>query len=484
MISVFIKEHKKYTEKDLCTMLECSNIEFRNFVLKLRYAGLLKISNLKLKRKITVVDGIFNEDDEDDDVEIIDSDILYFFDFVGIIIIHNRILKCYPKYINKQCQHEEFKQILRVIEKFKSATQVIEIPDTDSIFHNFSILSVSLFLLFDYFENGIYTKYINIFDDNCDNDILWDKTINESTPLFFDNRPYYIQLFTKNTMRDKYNFITRLHRCILTKISNEFKNTGLLEMFDFQDICLSNEQIDGFGEKDFIIYRILKEINSVFNTRKLLILNALLSYINESNNISDDDMFSFYGTNHFNMIWEYICSNVLDNQINNKLETLQLPTPLNHDKYDKKLRLIDLIEKPLWTATQTYSQKTLIPDFIKIIKSGSNFYFVIVDAKYYNPQFKIGCIPKKVPGIESISKQFLYQLAYMDFLNDHNIKYIVNCFVLPSEKEKIEVCGEIHFSMISKHLHLQNIKICFLPACLAFDYYLSDRKINFSEIIL
>ena len=37
-----------------------------------------------------------------------------------------------------------------------------------------------LFLLQDYYENGIYTNDINIIETNGNGEILWDKTINET----------------------------------------------------------------------------------------------------------------------------------------------------------------------------------------------------------------------------------------------------------------------------------------------------------------
>ncbi len=115
----------------------------------------------------------------------------------------------------------------------------------------------------------------------------------------------------------------------------------------------------------------------------------------------------------------------------------------------------------------------MIPDLVAI--DGESF--VIYDAKYYNAKLVSGKTPKGQPGIESVTKQYLYQLAYQKFIKDHGFKEVKNCFLMPTENTAIGLAGEVSMEMLS-NLGLQNIRIRFIPAGMAYEYYLSGRKMN------
>lgn len=162
----------------------------------------------------------------------------------------------------------------------------------------------------------------------------------------------------------------------------------------------------------------------------------------------------------------------MDNQLDVRLGALKLPIPLKPE-YDQKQKLIDLIEKPLWSVTGKTAADTLIPDLVSI----ADDQFIIFDAKYYNAQLVPGDSPKGQPGIESVTKQYLYQLAYQKFISDHEFSVVKNCFLMPTENKEIEDHGEASMEMLSD-LGLQNIKVRFLPADMVYDQYLSGRKMD------
>ncbi len=91
----------------------------------------------------------------------------YVFTFVGLLTISGRILKIFPKYIvSKEEPLKEFKQILKVIEKYNSKEQIIKIFNDSNRTKSYNILGVSLFLLNDFYENGSYTDYKDIIEEN------------------------------------------------------------------------------------------------------------------------------------------------------------------------------------------------------------------------------------------------------------------------------------------------------------------------------
>ena len=151
----------------------------------------------------------------------------------------------------------------------------------------------------------------------------------------------------------------------------------------------------------------------------------------------------------------------------------------------RKTRLIDVSDRPIWSGTE-YShvaEDTLIPDLITISGAGDETTFVIFDAKYYTPQIQPGSPLRGQPGIESISKQYLYQLAYRDFVEKHQIKKVVNCFLLPTAEPEVADAGTVSLGMLDQ-LGLEKIQVRFLPATMMFDYYLAGEQIDVDTLQL
>lgn len=125
----------------------------------------------------------------------------------------------------------------------------------------------------------------------------------------------------------------------------------------------------------------------------------------------------------------------------------------------------------------------MIPDLVSICKVNEQHQFIIFDAKYYNAHLEKGIVPTGQPGIESITKQYLYQLAYQRFIEDHKFSSVKNCFLLPTENNEIEDKGEVRMEMLS-NLGLQDIKIRLIPATMAYDLYLSGSKMDMERLDL
>jgi hypothetical protein len=477
MISKFLREQKRYTQKDLCEKFECSEERVVPIIRKLKEFGVLKAVRASDPQR--TMSDLIEEDIEVADVEVGENEYLYVFTFVGVIIVAGRVLKCYPKYLlHEEQPREELKQVLKVLEKYNSKEQIIRMFNDSSESSSFNLLAVLLFLIQDYYENGVYSNTEDIIESNGSGEILWDKTINETFTLLSNNRPYYIDLQTKKRITNEFDYFQRLHECILTKASKEMKDADLLDLFEITEIDLTDEVMDDFGDEEYILYRIEKELSTQFNTRKQLVLKTIYAYIDHSGNLYDTDCLSMFGTNSFNLVWESICADIMDNQLDMRLGALRLPVALRPE-YDRNTKLLDLIEKPTWTITGKTANDTLIPDIVTITSD----QFIIFDAKYYNAQLEPGNVPKGQPGIESVTKQYLYQLAYQKFITDHGFSEVKNCFLMPTENTEIELKGEVSMEMLSA-LGLQNIKVRFIPATTAFDHYLSGRKMDISILEL
>lgn len=278
MISKYVKEQKRYTQDELRKIFECTADETVQIIRKLKEYGIVK--NVKKSDRQSMLSDLVEEDIRVTDIESGERELYYVFSFVGVIVVYGRVLKCYPKYINS-CGSPiaQMKQIMRVLEKYNSKEQVIKLYNESDDGGSFNLLAVMLYLLQDYYDNGIYANDVEIVETNGTGEILWDRTINETFSYISNNRPYYTELQTKKRTSDEYDFIRRLHACVLTKFSKELEESDLPELFNIVTVELSEEQLEDLGDEDYILYRIQNELNVQYNTRKQLVLKAMYAYI-------------------------------------------------------------------------------------------------------------------------------------------------------------------------------------------------------------
>ena len=238
MVSLFVKEQKRYTKKKLCELFVCSEEKIVHLLKRLKEFGVVKAVKASDSQKD--MDELLEEDIAVSDVEIGVDKYFYVFTFVGIVIIEGMVLKCYPKYLGKtKNPKDELIQILKVLEKYNSKEQIVQILSESADGYSFNLLAVLLFFMYDYYENGVYNNTQDIVETNGSGEILWDKTINETFTLLSDDRPYYIELQTRKRANDNYDYFKRLHECILTEASKELEDADLLDLFEITEIDLS-----------------------------------------------------------------------------------------------------------------------------------------------------------------------------------------------------------------------------------------------------
>lgn len=482
IVSSYVREQKRYTKNNLKNIFSFDETGVEKFIKNLKAFGVLK----SVKNN---TDQLEMSDLMDDDIEITDEtaesgDSLYVFTYVGIITCGNRVIKVYPKYLlsEKETLLDEMKQVVKVLERYsRSEKQIINVFNGNGENRSFNILAVILFLINDYYECGIYTNSEEVTEINGEGDILWGKTIDESFAIIEDNRPYYMEMYTERSVDDDMDYFKRLHECILTESSKQLKEAQLDSLFDIEGIEISEEILQDFGDQDYILERIYKELNNQFNTRRQILLKTLYAYVSKNRKMLDDNGgISMYGTTAYHAVWEKVCSEVFDNKLNTKLDQLKMSVELAEQfKSLKKRTLIDIIEKPIWEGADAieHASDTLIPDLISIPNVKEGDYFIIFDAKYYNIQLEKGKSLKGNPGVGDVTKQYLYQLAYRDFIKAHNFVVVKNCFLMPTEEKCIVKKGTATMKMLEA-LGLENIQIRLLPARILYDYYLSQKKID------
>lgn len=485
MAKGFFRELKHYKLHEISR--EFDNItteETKRLVGILKKYGVVKA----VKASKSEYEDLSNQDIVLTDVIESNYDVDYVFDFVGVVMVEGYVFKCYPKYIFSTLEpFEQLKQVLKVIQKYNDKEQLIYLYNGEDDNKVFNRLAVSLHLLEDYFSYGLYTNQKEIIETNGEGEILWDKTINEAFAFIYNRNPYYLELQTRDIADNEMDYIRRLHECVLTQCTLELRETGILKLFDIAEVELTNVRLDDFGDVDYIKYRLEREIQSQFVTKKQAILKTIYTYVANEKADQEDLSFSLYGTNNFNLVWEKVCAENFGSLLYKTLS--ELPSKKSDEDSSKKnKRLIDIIEKPIWYKNNSNisdgNTDTLRPDLICIYPFGNQneYCFGIFDAKYYLIDFKKQKDKYKVvgqPGISDIIKQYIYQLAYGEFIMEQGYKYVKNVFLCPQEDAEINY-GYVELKMLHKigDKTLENIAVVKLCAEEMFRYYLSGKRIK------
>ncbi len=488
MAKGFFRERKHYKLFEIAKEFRIGSEEAR------RLAGILKKYGVVKTVKASKPEY---EDLSDQDIILTDvvensTEVEYVFDFVGIVAVDEYVFKCYPKYISSTAEpQQQLKQVLKVIKKYNDKEQLIYLHNGEDDNRIFNRLAVSLHLLEDYFQYGVYTNQHEIIETNGEGEILWDKTINETFALIQNNRPYYAELQTRNTVDDDMDYIRRLHECVLSQCTAELKDIGVLELFDIAGVELTSAKLDDFGDVDHIKYRLEKEIQTQYITRKQIILKTIYAYVANEKTKQENLSFSLYGTNSFNLVWEKVCAVNFGSVLDKKICSLPLGlAPEYENKKDESLR--NLIDRPVWHRNDPVAvddqSDTLRPDLICIYPCNDrmDYCFGIYDAKYYNIDFEYKKDKWKVtgqPGVGDITKQYLYQLAYDDFIVKQGYRYIQNMFFCPQEEAEKDY-GYVSMEMLHHmgNKSLENITVVKLCAGEMYDMYLSGKPIPQEEI--
>lgn len=471
-IGCFFREQERYTQakigemllgkKDTEALTESEEKRIVDLIKRLKEFGVLK----RVKKDVVDLQEIDNDDYSVAPVVLGDTESLYAFCFVGVLWVNEFIIKCYPKYIqNNKEPVTDFKKVLQVIKHYNNKENVIHLQNDGTNGTSFNMLALMLYFLNDYYQNGIYSNAQEIIETNGTGEILWDKTINETFAYIQNKRPFYMELKTRKRVNDETGFFSRLHQCIIGECSRKLESQGLFDIFDdVTQVEFDETELEDFGDKEYLSYKIERELAVQYNSRKRLLLQSMYAYINNERSIDTNEHFSMFGTTAYHTIWEDVCKKVLCDMLDTRIDTVI-------KSYIGEKTFKSYIKRPSWAGYEV--KDTLIPDIVTI-KDG---YFAIFDAKYYDVNIEFNNDGKatainRQPGIESITKQYLYELAYKDLLKD---LIPLNAFVFPKElgDETCQRKGVVKFDIMTD---LQDIHILFVNPKKFYEAYLSGQN--------
>ncbi|GAA3971568.1 LlaJI family restriction endonuclease [Mucilaginibacter dorajii] len=317
------------------------------------------------------------------------------FSYCGIAANATTLFCILPKYLKNQLNLDreyiaQAKKLIKVLKIYQNNIN-LDIPDSDLIncsSHAFSSeISLADLILNDYLQNGIWSLIQQNIVPNSDNETLWDYTIENTYPVV-TKYPYYFELFSFENQYVSNNIIGKIHRWAINYCADKYSELLDINVDNSDEQSLSLEDI---GEKNFLLYTIEKELRITFNDRNIRLLKMLAELIN-SNGAYGDNVYTLYGKNKFEHVWESGVSFCFQNQYQAYKSYLSTPKWINKDK------------------TIISEKHTVRPDVIRWVKDAQNSIMLIIDAKYY--MFKFDDISQRAdnnPGVGDIIKQYFYQ---------------------------------------------------------------------------
>ena len=139
-----------------------------------------------------------------------EKDSNYFFEFVGVIILDTALLFVLPKYVCQTDKKKVAKQLLLLFNEYSKKENLepeeIEGLGTFDGVQTYNELSAIMFLMEDYFANGLYTNDKSVYVLGGHNAIDWPKTMDEVEPFIDNGSPVYLEYYT----------LSRLKKCQVT----------------------------------------------------------------------------------------------------------------------------------------------------------------------------------------------------------------------------------------------------------------------------
>lgn len=316
--------------------------------------------------------------------------------FVGIKFIKNEVHLYYPESYHLDTKED----IISLLNTFnisnlsKNKTSINNMNIEDNVY----ALSSYLWLIEDYFKNGIIVNRETVYKINQKGKVNWKRTLQQN-PIVSNGNVIYTNIVveaksnTDNILIEIYKYCLKRSVDVIGFIFNI--NSNFLETKPF------NEMVKGM-----YISTLYEELSKTFDDLRKEKLNHLLNIIKGLDN-DNDSKETVYGVGNYHNIYEYMINNIFSN--------------INDIK--------DFYPKATWQliGLNEFESSKLRPDTILI--KDNNAY--ILDAKYY--RYGTTSDISHLPDTSSISKQIIYA-EYVEQLKSLNIKNIYNAFLLPYNK--------------------------------------------------
>ncbi|MBE6066041.1 LlaJI family restriction endonuclease [Clostridium cochlearium] len=302
--------------------------------------------------------------------------------------------------ITKQ-EKAKLKLLVKAWAKYQDSTKGQKETNTkanEGLQYSFSVI---IDLIQDFLDNGLYTEFEYIDHLRRCGKIEFAKTVKNAKPLYTEQGPVYLEYITRGKKINDEDIIKAVQILVLNEIAQNLGwMLGFNIVFPLESVPIS------LSSSTASRLRMIRDTS--YNSRKIRLLNNLISYIVSSENEDEKGRGLFVGTGyHF---WESMISSVLGNV---KRSTIKKDFFVRHSYVsrfkERNIKKMDPLE----------------PDAVYL----SDEALIILDAKYYSYG--------KLPINDDITKQFAYMVKAFHVYGDREI--VKNIFVLPTK-------GNSHFS--------------------------------------
>ena len=408
--------------------------------------------------------------------------------FVGIAVFDDLVVISYPKYFTRKPTDDELRQVFCVLCK-SASTKLRDSFEHDEDAMRANAVALMLAIIESYEIYGVYSNFRKELRDNGAGEISWERTISMVQPYIQHGNAIYLDYKTVDSMRDLSDFVTRLHKSVLTECSSFLGSCGLNDFLSLDDVELSDETLEDFGDDELILHRLENERVGQFVTWKQEVIHQLVMYVRGNGFKVGKGEIAALGTTSFQHIWEEACKSAFGDVLKVQLDKLGFELRGEFASLGSEI-VLDLVPHPRWRRVANGELiacgevATLVPDVVAIRDIGcGDLEFCIYDAKYYTPV--LGNAVCGVPGVESVAKQFLYQSAYRRFVEEHGFSRVRNTFLVPSDKQVFEKMGTVDFPRVIDTSGLpfsDVVEMWSLPAKDIFESYLKETRLIESDL--
>lgn len=328
------------------------------------------------------------------------------FNFVGLVFGEKHFCYVLPKYFRGKKEEEIDSAEIDVVQESLLTYGRTAVVNTPSMFSDDGIicsakLQAATNIVSYYFEKGLLAPDRQVRTSSFDDKILWEKTIELTHPVISNNIPIYVEPISTKSKRNEAHLITEIQKWI------SMKSFDLVGKMMFPSESLSLESNCSEEETEYYVAIIEGYLQNIYSDDEVALLKNFLWFLKEDMKMEDSEI-EVFGTKAFHRVWE------LANKI------------LWQDQFES---LKTFIPYPVWEYNRlSYKpDDTIIPDIL--YKTDEKFF--VVDAKYYLPVF-IGDKPSGQPGVESITKQYVYEDVLKAQFGDLTF---VNIFCFPDEMD-------------------------------------------------
>ncbi len=333
------------------------------------------------------------------------------------------------------------KSILSLLRTISLSKNIInqEVKLNDSLKEDYAFpISSFLWLMRDYFTNGIYHSTEKIIKNNSGGKINWKRMLQE-TPLYSNGTFTYLNQYTEhNIVVD--NIITEIH---ILCLNESFKRIGFL----FGNFKLKESFIN-FDNKDFLVNVLNNALINAHEDRKQQLLVNLRNVLLGLDIVNDQQSINNYGVNGFQEVWEVVVKFLFGNQ------EVKEYTPAA--KYNGKYIKGQQVKSPLRLDA--------------LLARDGTFY--ILDAKYYH--FGVDMVWNSAPDTTDVEKQVVYG-EYVDLKHGEK-NDVYNSFIIPYNKHSNPNVKEYHdniqfvgYSTVTWKNYQKNVKPYYFVAIILVD---------------